>query len=94
MEVSITAVHGLGYKLLSNTHLLFIVYFFANKLNVVLAASASRFTREEADAFLGLMMANLFRCSEIQLQLQASFVFRNNSVRPRIQQGRFISLNL
>jgi hypothetical protein len=58
-NLSITSVHGIGYKLLSNTHLLFIVYFFANKLNVVLAASASLFTREEADAFLDLMVANL-----------------------------------
>lgn len=63
-DLSITAVHGIGYKLLSNTHLLFIVYFFANKLNVVLAASASLFTREETDAFLDLMVANLLDYSE------------------------------
>jgi hypothetical protein len=51
--------------------LLFIVYFFANKLNVMLAASASLFTREEADAFLDLMAANLFDCSETTTTRQA-----------------------
>ena len=70
-NVSITAVHGLGYKLLSNTHLLFIVYFFANKLNIVLAASASLFSREEAAAFLDLMVANLADCSETATTQQA-----------------------
>jgi hypothetical protein len=70
-NVSITALHGIGYKLLSNTHLLFIVYFFANRLNVVLAASASLFTREEAGAFLDLMVANLFDCSETATTQQA-----------------------
>lgn len=69
-NLSITGVHGLGYKLLSNTHLLFIVYFFANKLNIVLAASASLFTREEADAFLELMVANLFQYSELPTSRQ------------------------
>ena len=69
-NLSITGVHGLGYKLLSNTHLLFIVYFFANKLNIVLAASASLFTREEADAFLELMVANLFQYSELSTSRQ------------------------
>ncbi len=63
-NLSISAVHGIGYKLLSNTHLLFIVYFFANKLNIILHASASLFTREEAGAFLDLMVTNLFDCSE------------------------------
>ncbi len=69
-NLSLTAVHGLGYKLLSNTHALFIVYFFANKLNIVLAASASLFTREEADAFLDIMAANLFDYSEIATSQQ------------------------
>ncbi len=69
-NLSLTAVHGLGYKLLSNTHLLFIVYFFANRLNIVLAASASLFTREEADAFLDIMAANLFDYSEIATSQQ------------------------
>ena len=69
-NLSVAAVHGIGYKLLSNTHLLFIVYFFANKLNIVLAASASLFTREEADAFLDLMVANLLDYSEMTTSLR------------------------
>ncbi len=69
-NLGITSVHGLGYKLLSNTHLLFIVYFFGSKLNIVLAASASLFTREEADAFLELMVTNLFQYSEVPTSRQ------------------------
>jgi len=69
-NLAIAGVHGLGYKLLSNTHLLFIVYLFGSKLNIVLAASASLFTRAEADAFLELMVENLFRYSEVPTSRQ------------------------
>ncbi len=54
-DMTIQGLHGLGYKLLSNTHVLLIVYIFRKKLNLVLAASASHFTREEADDFLDLI---------------------------------------
>lgn len=53
-------VHGLGYKLLSNTHVLLIVYIFRKRLNLVLAASACHFTRQEADAFLDVVRKQLF----------------------------------
>lgn len=58
-NLEITDVHGIGYKLLSSTRLLFIVYGFKNQLNIMLAASACLFTREEAGAFLGLTVDNL-----------------------------------
>ncbi|MEW6530344.1 MAG: condensation domain-containing protein [Thermodesulfobacteriota bacterium] len=58
-EAEALQVYGIGYKLLSSTHLLLIVYFFRNKLNLALAASACLFTREEAEAFLNLIQEQL-----------------------------------
>jgi Condensation domain len=55
-DLAIKEVHGLGYKLLSNTHLLLIVYAYRNRLNFVLSASASVFRRQEAQAFMDLLM--------------------------------------
>lgn len=57
--ISIEEVHGVGYKLLSNTPLLLIVYVFRNKLNLVLHASGSLFTKQESDAFMDIIMKNL-----------------------------------
>ncbi len=51
-NLDVTEVHGLGYKLLSSTRNLLIVYYYRNKLNLVLASSASLFTREEAENFM------------------------------------------
>ncbi len=58
-DLAIREIHGLGYKLLSNTHLLLIVYAYRNRLNLVLSASASVFTRQEAQEFMDLMMGHL-----------------------------------
>jgi hypothetical protein len=48
-------LHGLGYKLLSRTHLLLIVYFFHSRLNLLLAAAGSHFTYDETNAFVDLV---------------------------------------
>ena len=64
-DLTIEEVHGIGYKLLSATRLLFIVYTFRNRLNLVLAASGNLFTRQEADQFMDLVLVNLFRTLEI-----------------------------
>lgn len=58
-DLAIKEVHGLGYKLLSNTRLLLIVYAYRNRLNFILSASASVFRRQEAQAFMDLLMGNL-----------------------------------
>jgi len=58
-DLAISELHGLGYKLLSNTHLLLIVYVYCNRLNFILSASASVFTRQETQAFMDLMMEHL-----------------------------------
>jgi hypothetical protein len=58
-NLTITEVHGIGYKLLSSTPVLFIVYLFRNRLNVVLAASGGVFTRAEAEQFMDLFVHNL-----------------------------------
>lgn len=58
-DVSLREVHGVGYKLLSSNHVLLIAYLFKNRLNLVLACSASRFTREETEAFMDLLVNTL-----------------------------------
>lgn len=55
-ELKVTEVHGVGYKLLSRTRILFIVYAFRNRINVVLAASGCLFTRDEAESFMDLTL--------------------------------------
>lgn len=54
-DLTVREIHGLGYKLLSNTHVLLIVHTFRKRLNLVLAASACHFSRKEADDFLDLI---------------------------------------
>jgi len=60
-DFSITEVHGLGYKLLSSTHVLLMVYIFDGRLNLILTSSASLFNRQEAEAFLDLFVHNLLK---------------------------------
>jgi hypothetical protein len=54
--MAITDIYGIGYKLLSSTQVLLIVYVFRNKLNLMLHASAESFNREEAEEFLKLIV--------------------------------------
>jgi hypothetical protein len=58
-NLSIKEVHGIGYKLLSSTRLLLIVYAYKNQMNLILASHACLFTREEAEDFLDLIIKNL-----------------------------------
>ena len=58
-DLSITEVHGVGYKLLSSTPLLLIVYSFRGRLNLVLHATGTLFTRRESDEFMDIMMKNV-----------------------------------
>lgn len=55
-ETQISEVYGTGYKPLTSTPLLLIVYSFLKRLNLVLAASGSLFTRKEAEDFMDLFM--------------------------------------
>lgn len=55
-DTVISEIHGTGYKHLTNTPLVLIVYSFLKRLNLVMATSASLFTREEAEAFMDLFM--------------------------------------
>jgi hypothetical protein len=57
--LDVTEVHGLGYKLASNTRLLLVVYAFRDQVNLILASSASLFTRQESEQFMDLIMENL-----------------------------------
>jgi hypothetical protein len=68
-DMTLLDVFGTGYKLLSSTHLLVIVYFFRNRLNLCFAASACHFTREESEAFIDLVIANIFECGYTSVQL-------------------------
>ncbi len=58
-ELDVTEVHGIGYKLASNTRLLLVVYAFRDQVNLILASSASLFTRQESEQFMELIMENL-----------------------------------
>jgi hypothetical protein len=58
-DLEITEVHGVGYKLLSSTRLVFIAYGFRSRFNIVMATSACLFTKDEAEAFMDLTIDNL-----------------------------------
>jgi hypothetical protein len=58
-DARISEVHGIGYKLLSRTPIVFIVYIFRGQLNVVMAVAGSLFTRDEADRFADSFVALL-----------------------------------
>ncbi len=58
-DAEVTEVHGIGYKLLSDTRLLLIVYVYGGRLNLILASSACLFTRVEAEQFLDLIVDTL-----------------------------------
>jgi NRPS condensation-like uncharacterized protein len=60
----ITEVHGVGYKLLSNTPLLLIVYSFRGRLNLVLHAAGTLFTRRESEEFMDIMTRNLLNYAQ------------------------------
>ncbi len=58
-DVTLTEIHGMGYKLLSRTHLVLMVYLYQDRLNLVLDATACHFTRQEAEEFMDLILANI-----------------------------------
>lgn len=58
-ETQVSEVYGTGYKPMTSTPLLLIVYSFLKKLNLILAVSGSLFTREEAEDFMDLFMCTL-----------------------------------
>jgi len=57
--LDVTEVHGIGYKLASNTRLLLVAYAFRDQVNLILTSSASLFTRQESEQFMDLIMENL-----------------------------------
>jgi len=64
-DMEITEIHGVGYKLLSGTQLLLIVYIYRRRLNLVLASSASLFTREDTEAFLDAIVDVLLNSARL-----------------------------
>lgn len=60
-ETQITEVYGTGYKTMTDTPLLLIVYFFRRRINFILTASGSLFTQEEADTFMDMLIDTLKR---------------------------------
>lgn len=62
--LSINEVHGIAYKLASRTPLYLSAYFFRKRLNLILSAAAWHFTREEAQAFLDLVVDLMKRDGE------------------------------
>ncbi len=70
-DLQVTEVHGVGYKLHSGTDLLLIVYAFQNKLNLILEAAGSLFTRVETEQFLDLIVELLSSGELIEPENQA-----------------------
>ncbi|MFC1836992.1 hypothetical protein ACFL2Q_20110, partial [Thermodesulfobacteriota bacterium] len=64
-EIEHSEIHGIGYKQHSGTQLVLIIYSFRNKMNFMLSASASLFTREEAEAFMDVFMEILMDSIEL-----------------------------
>jgi len=58
-DLAVTEVHGLGYKLLSSTRIVLIVYAFRSRMNLILASHACLFSFQEAEEFLDLIVENL-----------------------------------
>jgi hypothetical protein len=59
--LNITEAHGIAYRIVSNTPLYLTAYFFRKRLNLILSAATWQFTREEAQAFLDLVVDILAR---------------------------------
>jgi len=58
-DLEVTEVHGLAYKFAIRAPLIIWVYTYRNKLNVILGAWASHFTREEGESFIALVAKHL-----------------------------------
>lgn len=59
--LNITEAHAMAYRIVSGTPLYLSAYFFRKRLNLILSAAAWKFTRDEAQAFLDLVVAILER---------------------------------
>jgi hypothetical protein len=55
-SLNIVEAHGMAYRIVSRTPLYLAAYFFRKKLNLILSAAAWKFTNEEAEAFLDLVI--------------------------------------
>ena len=55
-SLNILEAHAMAYRIVSRTPLYLAVYFFRKKLNLTLSAAAWKFTNEEAEAFLDLVI--------------------------------------
>lgn len=62
-DLTISEIHGIGYKLVSSTRVILFVYAYKNQMNLILASHACHFTREEAEDFLDLILVNLLERS-------------------------------
>jgi len=55
-RLNIVEAHAVAYRIVSRTPLYLAVYFFRKKLNLMLSAAAWKFTNEEAEAFMDLVI--------------------------------------
>jgi hypothetical protein len=55
-SLNIVEAHAVAYRIVSRTPLYLAVYFFRKKLNLMLSAAAWKFTNEEAEAFMDLVI--------------------------------------
>jgi hypothetical protein len=54
--LDVIEAYGMAYRIVSSTPLYLTAYFFRKRLNLILSAAAWQFTKEEAQAFLDLIV--------------------------------------
>lgn len=55
-ELEISEAHGLAYRIVSRTPLYLAAYFFRKRLNLILSAATWKFTRQETEDFMDLLV--------------------------------------
>ena len=59
-DLEMIEAYGMAYRIVSSTPLYLTAYFFRKKLNLILSASAWKFTKQEAQEFLDLVVTPCF----------------------------------
>ncbi len=59
--LDVIEAYGMAYRIVSRTPLYLTAYFFRKRLNLILSAATWQFTKEEAQAFLDLVVDILKR---------------------------------
>lgn len=64
--VEITEAHGVAFNIVSRTPLYLAAYFFRKRLNLILSAAAWKFSRDETEEFIDLLVTTLIDPSRVR----------------------------